>query len=94
MLTSQSATFIWDASLSSQVTSYLISYTTTAEYTKGGRITVSNHSTSCTITHLEEDTEYVVTLQAMINGIGSFANPKVTILTYSNGKLFIIVSCQ
>ena len=92
MVTSQSATFTWDASLSSQVTSYLISYTTTAEYTNGGSITVSNHSTSCTITNLEENTEYVVTVQAMINDIGSFANPKVTIFT--NGKLFIVVPCQ
>ena len=95
MLTARSAKITWDASLSPQVTSYLISYTTTAEYTKGGRIRVyGQKSTSYTITSLEENTEYVVTVQAMINNIGSSNNPKVTILTYSDGKLFIVKSCQ
>ena len=94
MLTSRSAKIIWDASLSPQVTNYLISYTTTAEYTSGGSIKVNDRTTSYTITHLEENTEYVVSVQATINTIGSSNNPKVKILTYSDGKLFILKSCQ
>ena len=55
---------------------------------------VKSHPKSHTITNLEENTEYVVTVQAMINKIGSFNNPKVTILTYTDGKLFTVNSCQ
>ena len=94
MLTSRSVKIMWDASLSSRVNSYLISYTTTAEYTKNGSIKVNGRSTSYTITHLEENTEYVVSVQAMIYKTGSSNNPKVKILTYSDGKLFILKLCQ
>ena len=94
MLTSHGAKFIWDPPLSPQVTSYLISYTTAAEYTSGGSTIVNNQSTSCTITHLEEDTEYIVTVQAMINNLGSFNNPEVKISTYTDGKLFMVVLCH
>ena len=93
MLTSRSAKIIWDASLSPKVTSYLISYTTIAEYTSGGSNEVNGRSTSYTITRLEENTEYVVTVQAMINNTMSSNNPKVTILTYPDGKLFILKLC-
>ena len=52
--------------------------------------------TTVSINNLEEDTIYDITVYAIIdNKMNSKKNNlKVTILTYSDGKLFIVKSCQ
>ena len=50
--------------------------------------------TKATITNLEENTEYDITVYAIIYDEMNFKNPKVTIITYSDGKLFTILSYQ
>ena len=68
VVTSRSIQITWELSSSSDgVTGYLISYTTTASYTSGGIVHVMVHggsTTSDTLTNLEEDTLYIITVQA------------------------------
>ena len=58
MLSPHSVEVTWQPSSSSDVTGYLISYTTTASYTSGGSVTVNGGSiTNYTFNeNLEEDT--------------------------------------
>jgi len=87
VLTPRSVEVIWDVSSSSGVTGYLISYTTTASYTSGGNVTVSGGSTSGTLTNLEEDTLYTITVQAIgINNRMSVNSNEVSVITYTDGK--------
>jgi len=68
VLTSRSVKVTWDQSSSSGITNYLISYTTTASYTGGGSGTINGGSiTSGTLTNLEEDVLYTITVQAIGN---------------------------
>ena len=68
MLTPRSVEVTWTLSSSSDVTGYLISYTTTAEYTSGGSVMVSGNSTTRgTLNNLEENTFYTITVQATTN---------------------------
>ena len=78
----------WEPSSSSDVTGYLISYTTTASYTSGGNVTVNGGSTtSVTLTNLEEDTLYTITVQATTNDNRTSANSnEVSVRTYTDGK--------
>ena len=63
-LTPRSIKVIWKESLTSGIISYLISYTTTASYASDGSVTVNGGSTtSHTLTNLEEDTLYTITVQ-------------------------------
>ena len=88
MLTPHSIEVTWDQSSSPGVTGYLISYTTTASYTSGGSVTVNGGSTtSGTLTNLEENTLYTITVQASTNdGIMSANSSEVAITTYADGK--------
>ena len=95
VLTSRSIQITWEPSTSSDVTGYLISYTTTALYASGGSVTVDGGSTtSGTLTNLEEDTLYTITVQATTSDNRMSANSnEVSVRTYTNGKWYII-SCQ
>ena len=91
-LTSRSVTITWKPPLSPKVINYYISYATKATYATGRSMTVKG--TKAIITNLEENTKYVITVYTRIYGKVSFNNPKVTIITYSDGKLFTTLSYQ
>ena len=89
VLTSRSVEIRWNPSHPlSNVTSYRISYTTTASYTSGGSITVNGtNATNSTITGLEEYTIYNITVQAISgSGMMSGDSDPVLVRTYTNGK--------
>jgi len=87
VLTPHSVEVTWDPSSSSGVTGYLISYTTTASYTSGRSVRVNGSSTtSGTLTNLEEDTLYTITVQAIGNGTRSPNSNEVSVTTYTDGK--------
>ena len=66
MVTSRSIQITWEPSSSSDVTGYLISYSTTALYTSGGSVTVDGGSTrNHNLTNLEEDTLYNISVKAI-----------------------------
>ena len=77
----------WMASPSSDVTGYHVSYTTTASYASNGSVTVNGHSTiSHTLTNLEEDTLYTITVQATTSDNELSANGnEVSVRTYIDG---------
>ena len=86
VLTPRGVEITWDPSPSPGITSYHISYTTTASYTIGGIISVDGTTTSHTLTNLEEDTLYNITLQAT-NSSGTSPNSnEVSVTTYTDGK--------
>jgi len=86
VLTPRSVEVTWDPSSSPGVTGYLISYTTTASYTSSGSVTVNGGSTtSGTLTNLEENTLYTITVQATINGTMSVNSNEVSVTTYTDG---------
>ena len=84
MLTSHSVEVTWDQS--SDVTSYLISYTTTASSTS---VTVNDGSTtSYTLTNLEQNTQYIITVQAKSSDNKlSIKNNEISVTTYVDGKI-------
>ena len=88
VVTSQSIQITWEQSSSSDVTGYLISYTTTASYISGGSVTVDDGSTtSGTLTNLEEGTLYTITVQATTSDNRMSANSnEVSVRTYTDGK--------
>ena len=79
----RSVEITWTLSSSSEVTGYLISYTTDASYADDGSVMVrSNSSTSGTLSNLEEGTDYTITVQATSdNNIMSGSSNAVTITT-------------
>ena len=89
LVTSRSIQITWEPSTSSDVTGYIISYTTTASY-----VNKSNRSknliastTSGTLTNLEEDTLYTITVQATTSDNRMSANSnEVSARTYTDGK--------
>ena len=88
VLTPRSVEVTWTVSSSSDVTGYLISYTTTASYTNGGSITVNGRSTtSHTLSNLEEGTLYTITVQATTDDNRRSGNStEVSVTTYTDGK--------
>ena len=88
VVTSRSIQITWRPSSLSDVTGYLISYTTTASYTSGESVAVNGGSTtSGTLTNLEEDTLYTITVQATTSDNRMSANSnKVSVRTYTDGK--------
>ena len=88
VLTSRNVEVTWIVSSSFNVTGYLISYTTTATYTRGGSVTVSGgNATSNIFNYLQEDTLYTITVQATTsdNRMSANSNP-VSVTTYTDGK--------
>ena len=87
VLTPRSVEVTWIPSSSSDVTGYLISYTTTAPYASGGSMMVSDSSaTSGTRMNLEEGTLYTITVQATSNNGMSGNSNVVSVTTYTDGK--------
>ena len=88
VVTSRSIQITWGPSTSSDVTGYLILYTTTASYTSGGSVTVNGGSTtSGSLTNLEEYTLYTITVQATTSDNRMSANSnEVPVRTYTDGK--------
>ena len=78
----------WHESSSSGVTGYLISYITNASYAMNGSVTVNGGSnTSGTLTDLEEDTLYTITVQAITSDNRMSANGTViSVTTYTASK--------
>ena len=88
MLTPRNVEVTWTVSSSPDVTSYIISYTTTASYTSGGSVMVSGGSaTSHTLNNLEEATTYIITVQATTSDNRmNVNNNAVSVTTSSVGK--------
>ena len=89
MLTSRSVQVRWSPSHPfSNVTSYLISYTTTALYTSGGTMTINGtNTTSGILTGLEEYTVYTITVQAISgSGVTSGNSDEMSVRTYTAGR--------
>ena len=92
MSTSRSVEVTWTASSSPDVTGYIISYTTTAEYIdsndRSGSVTVNgNSATSGTLMNLEENTTYIITVQATTSDNRMSVNSNaVSVATYTDGK--------
>ena len=89
VVTSRSIQITWEPSSSFDVTGYLVSYTTTASYidssNRSRSITVT--TTSGTLTNLEEDTLYTITVQATTSDNRMSANSnEVSVRTYRDGK--------
>ena len=74
----------WTVSSSPNVTGYIISYTTTAEYTSGGSVKVNQCTTRITLNNLQENTLYTITVQAISNSRN--ASNAVSVTTYTDGK--------
>ena len=74
------------------LTVYLISYTTTASYTSGGTVTVNgSDALRYTLTDLEENTIYTITVQAINDrGIPSGSSNVATVTTYTDGRYYIL----
>ena len=85
VLTSRSVEVTWTISSSPDVTGYLISYTTTAEYTSGGSVTVNGSITNHALSNLKEGTFYTITVQAKNNNGNANSDP-VSVITYTDGK--------
>ena len=87
VLTPRTVEVTWDQSLLTDVTGYLISYTTTASYTSGGSVMVDGiDNTIYTLTNLEEDTLYTITVQATTDDIRiSPYSIAVTVTTNTDG---------
>ena len=89
VLTPRSVEVTWTVVFSSpDVTGYLISYTTTAECIHISRsVMVSgNSATSITISNLEENTRYTISVQATTNDGRSGISNTVSVTTYTDGK--------
>ena len=92
MLTPHSVKVTWTISSSSDVTGYIISYTTTAEYidvsNRSGSVIVSgNSATSHTLNNLDENTLYTIGVRATTNdGRMSGSSNAVSVTTYTDGK--------
>ena len=87
-LTSRSVEVTWEApSPVSNVTSYLISYTTDASYASGGNLPVVGYdNTSGILINLEESTLYTITVQAITDTERSGESEEATVTTYTDGK--------
>ena len=91
VLTSHSAEVTWDQSTSSDITGYLISYTTNALYASGGNVTViGGNATSHTLNDLEENTPYNITVQTVRYGVISASSNEVSITTYTDSKWYTL----
>ena len=87
VLTSRSVEVTWTVSSSSDVTGYLISYTTTASYVNMNdrSKSVMVIGNSATLTNLEEGTLYTIIVQAISNN-GNANSNAVSVTTYTDGK--------
>ena len=90
VLTPPSVEVTWTVSSSSDVTGYLVSYTTTAAYVNMNdrSKSVMVNGNSATLSNLEESTLYTITVQATTdddNRMSGNSDP-VSVTTYTAGK--------
>ena len=91
MLTPRSVEFTWTVSSSTDVTGYIISYTTIAEYIDISNRSISivindNSAISHTFNNLEEGTLYTIGVRATTNDSRMSGNIVVSVTTYTDGK--------
>ena len=91
VLTPRSVEVTWTVSSSSDVTGYIISYTTIAEYIdmndRSRSVAVNSNSvTSHTFNNLEEGTNYTIGVRATTNDGRMSGNIVVSVTTYTDGK--------
>ena len=91
MLTATSVVVMWDQSPSTDATGYFISYSTDASYISDSdrmrSIAVSPHTkTSITLTNLEENTPYTITVQIDSRYGLSSPSDAVSVTTLTDGK--------
>ena len=91
VLTPRSVEVTWTVSSSPDVTGYIISYTTAAEYIDIGNRSISivindNSATSHTFNNLEEGTLYDIGVQATTSDGRRSGNIVVSVTTYTDGK--------
>lgn len=93
VLTSRSVQVTWDPPAPvSNVTSYIIVYTTTASYASGGSLTVHGYNTTRdNLNDLEENTLYTIIVQAYANSSGrSGDSEEATVTTYTDSKHIVL----
>ena len=84
----------WDNS-SSDVTGYLISYSSATSDVTSGHMLVDGDVTCYTLTNLEQDTQYTITVQAVTrDNAMSVQSDKVSVTTYKNGKRDMYIVLQ
>ena len=91
MLTATSFVVMWDLSTSTDVTGYILSYSTDASYISKRdqmrSVMISNRgATSITLANLEENTPYAITVQSDSSGILSSPSNVVPVTTLTDGK--------
>ena len=91
MLRSTSVVVMWNRPLSSDVTGYRVSYSTDASYISesnrmGSEEVNSPSTTSVTLTNLEENTPYTITVQTVSSDGLSTPSEEVPIITRTAGK--------
>ena len=94
MTSPRSVEVTWNLFPSTNVTGYLISYTTTASYTIGGNVTVTGrNTTSVNLTNLEENTPYTITVQSDSSDGLNFTKDAVStsVKTWTDGKKYVLV---
>ena len=85
MVMPRSVVVTWTVSSSSDVTGYIISYTTIASYTNGGSVRVNQRTTARgTLNDLEEGTTYTITVQATDSDNRMSPNSNVVSVTTSS----------
>ena len=87
VLTPRSIKITWNPSSLFGITGYIISYTTNASYTSGESVRGNGGgTTSYILINLEENTHYIITVQATSNSSISPASNKVSVITSSDSK--------
>jgi len=96
VLSPKSINVSWQPILFSEVTGYMLSYTSAARYARGDNVTVSGATVShMVIEKLEENTVYNITVHGVTNNSISDASDAVSVLTWTDGKRinFVDVVC-
>ena len=84
----------WDHS-SSDVTGYFISYSSATSDVTSGHVLVDGDVTCYTLTNLEQDTQYTITVQAVTRDNAMIVqSDKVSVTTYKNGKRDMYIVLQ
>jgi len=86
MLMTTSVVVMWDQSPSTDAIGYLVSYTSMASNTSGGNVIVTGRSTtSVTLTDLEANTPYTITVQTDSSEGLSLPSDAVSVTTLTAG---------
>jgi len=91
MLTTTSVVIMWDQSPSTDVTGYLISYSTDASYISESdrmrsMMVTGRSTTSVALTNLEENTPYTITVESISSDELSAPSEAISVTTLTDGK--------